>query len=327
MAFAALVGVCLLVALGYTLRAVLVRQVAPSSAADAPADASVLAEVMSRPHLVFLHSPGGDAYRQVAVVPLDALEGPRYLTSLQCQRVYMAGGAGLCMSNAQTTTTFDARFRPGSALATPGLPTRTRVALDGSIGSLTSFVTGHSYADASFSTHTVLVDPHTGGELADLEQFAIFKDGEPFRAVDFNFWGVTFARDVNRFYVTLASGGKTYLLQGDLARREARVLRENVECPSLSPDGTRLAFKKRMDPNSPREWRAAILDLRTLEDSPLPGESHSIDDQIEWLDETHVLYARQQDQTIAQDIWLASTDGSDPPRLLLAGALSPSVAR
>src|SRR5690242_7373723 len=50
--------------------------------ADAPASPDVLASVASRPHLVFLHSPSGDQYRQVAIVPLDAPDGPRYLTPL-----------------------------------------------------------------------------------------------------------------------------------------------------------------------------------------------------------------------------------------------------
>ena len=41
------------------------------------------------------------------------------------------------------------------------------------------------------------------------------------RRADFNFWGVTFARDGNRFYATLGTGGKTYLVEGDVAARQA----------------------------------------------------------------------------------------------------------
>jgi hypothetical protein len=325
--FGALVAVCLLVGVGYTVRARLLSS-APPPAADAPADPQVLAGIMARPHLLFLHAPQGDAYRQVALVPLDQLDGPRYLTPLQCQRVYMASGRGLCMGSGQTATVFDSQFRTGPSLAQPGTPTRTRVAADGSIGTMTWFVAGHSYADSTFSTQTLLVDPSSAATVADLEQFSITRDGAPFRAVDFNFWGVTFAHDPNTFYATLASGGTTYLIQGDAAQRSARVLRDNVECPSLSPDGTRLAFKKRVDPNSPREWRLAILDLATMEETPVPGESHSVDDQVEWLDNSHVLYALQEPDTIRQNIWLASLDGSgDPPRQILQGAMSPSVAR
>jgi hypothetical protein len=315
---------------GYTLRAVAVAPSGPPPAADTPAESNVLASVVSRPHLVFLHSPGGDTYRQVAVLPLDALDGQRFLTPLVCQRVYMAAGRGLCMGTGQKATTFDDRFQVASTLQQPGTPTRARVAPTAALGTMTWFVAGHSYSEARFSTQTLLVDPRTGETAADLEQFTILKDGWPFRAVDFNFWGVTFTRDASRFYATLASGGRTYLIEGDVAHREARVLRENVECPSLSPDGTRLAFKKRVDPESPREWRLATLDLATLTDMPVPGESHSVDDQVEWLDDNHIIYALQDEgppATIAQDIWMATLDGSAPPRKLLKGALSPAVVR
>jgi hypothetical protein len=277
---------------------------------------------------VFLHSPGGDAYRQVAVVPLDAVDGKRYLTPLLCQRVYMAGGEGLCMGNGQTATAFDERFQTGGSFAQPGIPTRSRLSPAGDVGTMTWFVTGHSYADTSFSTQTVLVDPRSASTVADLEQFSIVKDGAPFQAVDFNFWGVTFTRDARQFYSTLSTGGLTYLIQGDMGQKTARVLRENVECPSLSPDNTRLVFKTRVDPDSPREWRLAVLDLNTMEQSTVPGENRSVDDQAEWLDDNHILYALQDEgppATIAQNIWEASLDGSEPPHMLLRGALSPAV--
>ena len=93
---------------------------------------------------------------------------------------------------------------------------------DGRFGAVTSFVSGHSYADpGTFSTRTVIIDLARGKELADLEQFAITKDGESFDRADFNFWGVTFVPEQHRFYATLASGEKTYLIEGDV-RRGAR---------------------------------------------------------------------------------------------------------
>jgi hypothetical protein len=328
--FGALVGVCLLVVIGYTLRA-LTLSPAPQPAADTPADPAVLASVLAKPHLVFLHSPGGDSYRQVAVVPLDAVDGQRYLTPLICQRVFMAASSGLCLGAGQTATAFDSRFQvQAGSFQQPGTPTRARVAPSGDLGSMTWFVAGHSYADSSFSTQTVLVNPRTGETVADLEQFTILKDGVSFRAVDFNFWGVTFTHDAKTFFATLASGGRTYLIQGDVSKRQAVVVRDNVECPSLSPDNTRLVFKKRTDPESPREWRLAVLDLATITESMLPGENHSVDDQAEWLDDNHVLYALPDEgppATIAQHIWVAALDGSEPPHILLRGALSPAVVR
>lgn len=328
--FTGFVGVCVLLAVGYAARAFILRTPSVPPAADAPADASTVARVTGQPHLVFLHSPGGDAYRQVAVMPLDALDGQRYLTPLMCQRVYTAASDGLCLGSGRTATTFNARFENTGNIAQPGVPTRARVSQAGDLGSMTWFVAGHSYADAGFSTQTVLVDPRSAQTVADLEQFNILKDGEPIHGVDFNFWGVTFARDASRFYATLATGGKTYLIEGNVAERQARVLRENVECPSLSPDNTRLIFKKRIDPNSPREWRLAMLDLSTMAETGVSGENHSVDDQVEWLDDDHVLYALQDEgppATIAQNIWLATLDGSEPPRMLLKGAMSPAVVR
>jgi hypothetical protein len=285
--FGAIVVGCLMLLIGYAAFAVR-RASAPPPAADLPAEPETLARIAARPHLVFLHSPGGDAYRQVALLPLDALDGQRYLTPLICQRTYMAAGQGLCLGGGMTGSRFGADFRPSQSFQQAGVPTRTRVAPDGLRGAMTWFVAGHSYADAGFSTQTTLIDLEHGDSLANLEQFTIVRDEAPFRAVDFNFWGVTFARDSNRFYATLASGNKTYLVEGDIARRQARVLRENVECPSISPDNTRLAFKERIDPTSPRQWHLAILDLASQEVTYVPGESHSVDDQVEWLDDGHI---------------------------------------
>jgi hypothetical protein len=82
---------------------------------------------------------------------------------------------------------------------------------------------------------------------------------------------VTFAEDNNRFYATLGSGGKTYLIEGDIAKREARVLKENAECPSLSPDWSQIVFKKRsMHGILQRvEWPLHVLDLQTMEEHAL----------------------------------------------------------
>ena len=79
--------------------------------------------------------------------------------------------------------------------------------------------------------------------MTDLETFTVTRDGKPFKSVDFNFWGVTFRQEPGLFYATLASGGHTYLIEGDAVARTARVIRDAVECPSLSPDNRRLAFK------------------------------------------------------------------------------------
>jgi hypothetical protein len=180
-------------------------------------------------------------------------------------------------------------------------------------------VSGHSYADVgAFSTRASIIDLRSERELTDLEQFAITKNGSRFDSIDFNFWGVTFAKDTGRFYATLASGGKTYLIEGDVKARTATVLRENVECPSLSPDQTRIVFKKLM--RDPGIWRYHVLDLATMRETPL-AETRPIDDQAEWLDDDHVLYRT------GEETWVVPADGSGAPRRYLSRSDSPAVVR
>ncbi|HET9667579.1 MAG TPA: hypothetical protein VFP09_12510, partial [Desertimonas sp.] len=98
--------------------------------------------------------------------------------------------------------------------------------------------------------------------------------------------------------------------------RQARVIAENVECPSLSPDETRIAFKRR-EGNS---WRLHVLDLRTKRETAL-AETRSVDDQVEWLDDERILYG------LIDDIWVVSADGSGEPSVYIPDALSPAVVR
>ena len=128
---------------------------------------------------------------------------------------------------------------------------------------------------ATFSTRT-----HAGRHARparwsrDLERFAGDARRRELERRDHNFWGVTFAPDGDRFYATLGTGEQTYLVRGDVRRGpRVTVLRENVECPSLSPDGTRIAFKKRVGGRG--MWRLHVLDLATLRETPLA--EHALD--------------------------------------------------
>ena len=161
---------------------------------------------------------------------------------------------------------------------------------DGRWGAVTMFVTGHAYADAgSFSTQTTLIDLRSGTAAGELESFTTSRRGRVVTAEDVNYWGVTFAADGDTFYATMATGGRTYLVRGSIHDRTLRTLHENVECPSLSPDGTRIAYKKRIDGGGDEPWRLTVLDLATMRETPL-GETAGFDDQAEWLDDEHVLY-------------------------------------
>ena len=108
------------------------------------------------------------------------------------------------------------------------------------------------------------------------------------------------------------------MVQGDLTTRTAQVLREGVDCPSLSPDETRIAFNKRVGQQHPPMWQLSVLDLRTGEETPL-AETQSVDDQAEWLDNNQVLYTR------GETVWVVPADGSGAPRPFLTNATSPAV--
>jgi dipeptidyl aminopeptidase/acylaminoacyl peptidase len=296
----------------------------PSPAPSAAADLATLAQ---KPHLLFrsVELPPTADFGKVALAPLDPAAATRRVTSLQCARLHFAAGQGLCLGVSEADgskfllRTFGADLTPRWSRELGGLPSRARVSPDGRYGAVTVFVTGHSYSDASMSTQTLILDMAADRVVGDLEEFEVSRDGARFSAPDVNFWGVTFARDANRFYATLSSGGKTWLVEGDVAARKLRTLRENVECPSLSPDGKRLGFKKRM--GGPGAWRLHVLDLTTLEDRQLAGEERPIDDQVEWLDDGHIVYKH------GPDIWTLPVDGSAPARTFLPRASSPVVVR
>ena len=59
-------------------------------------------------------------------------------------------------------------------------------------GGLTVFETGHSYSEPASPPAPRSSTPHRRGHRSS-RAFAVTHDGAPFRAVDFNFWGVTFA--------------------------------------------------------------------------------------------------------------------------------------
>ena len=239
--------------------------------------------------------------------------------------------ASVCHSDRGFATTyeaivFDERGQPAHTVPLAGSPSRTKVAPSGRVGAITVFVTGHSYAQGGFSTQTTIIDLDTGATIADLEtDFTIFRDGERWRKLDFNFWGVTFVDD-QTFYATLGSGGEAYLITGDIAKKEATVVRAGVECPSLSPDGSRLVYKQRVSSDlGPITWRLAVLDLASGETTPL-AETRNVDDQVEWLDDETVMYGLPADGSTAEiDTWAVPADGSGSPRLVVPRASSTTV--
>jgi hypothetical protein len=285
------------------------------------------AQAAGRATVLFRSLGGGVAKGRVAVAPLAEAGGRRRDEGLSCDRVHFAAqGAGICLARGKgfaagyRARIFGPDMRVRHELGVEGIPSRARVSPDGRYGSVTLFVAGHSYAaEGAFSTQTTLIDMASGRKVATLEDFAVTREGRRITAIDVNFWGVTFARDSDRFYATLATGGKTYLIEGSIEARTARVLHENVECPSLSPDGTRIAYKRRTG-SATTPWRETVLDLATMRETPL-AETRSVDDQAEWVDDDTVAYG------VDGDVWTVPADGSGEPRRLIADADSPAVVR
>jgi hypothetical protein len=294
-----------------------------------------LARIRSGPHVVFRNTDQRFGYGRVALASLAAPD-ERYVTELACERVDVAGAGGVCLDARRGVVTtyeaalLDAALAPGARIALTGPPSRARVSPDGRLVSFTVFESGHSYASASFSTRVSLVDRATGEALPNLEEWPLLRDEAPFREVDFNFWGVTFAPGGDRFYATLASGDRIFLVQGSLAARRLRVVREGVECPSLAPDGKRIAFKSRRDDGGRVGWGLRILDLESGVETPLDGETRSVDDQPAWLDDEHVLYGLPETRALpggGSDVWVMEARSGARPRILLEQAWSPAVVR
>ena len=322
--FAALVVVCGLVA-AVAVAAGIGEQDPRVATSEASRGLLTAAQAERRPMVLFRSlEPEG----QLAVAPLGEFAGKRTFQPMSCDRVHFAAGRGLCVApgkglgaTAFSAKVFGSDLRVRDDFPVDGVPSRARVSPDGRYGAVTMFVAGHSYADeGSFSTTATIFDLERGEEIGNLEEFTVRRGSRQITAVDVNYWGVTFdPDDSDRFYATLATGGRTYLIEGSVSKRVARVIHENVECPSVSPDGTRIAYKRRTG-NKARLWWLTVLDLSTMRETPLT-ETRSIDDQAEWLDDDRVLYEAE------GAIWVVPADGSGKPKLFIAAADSPAVVR
>ncbi|MFC8515732.1 TolB family protein [Streptomyces sp. NPDC057257] len=287
---------------------------------------------------ITLTSPGSMVFRNMAwgphrdeltTVPAANPSGPRTASGVKCLRFYAASGTGVCLqavhgavSDTYQALILDADLRTTAKYDVPGIPSRARVSPTGHYAAWTAFVGGDSYAGTNFSTRAAIVDVRTGRLTPSLEAYRVVKDGHDYRAADVNFWGVTFASDDRTFYATLATKGKTYLVRGDLRTRTVTTLHTNVECPSLSPDGTRIAYKKRVR-GLPKDapWHLYVLDLRTMRETAL-AESRSVDDQAVWKDAHTLVYALPGDY--GADLYTVPADGTGKPRRISTAAVSPA---
>ncbi|WP_369143630.1 hypothetical protein [Streptomyces sp. R44] len=255
-----------------------------------------------------------------------AAPGGRVTGGPSCDRFHAAASTALCLQRRpgvparSYVLVLDGRLREVRRIGLPGIPSRARVSASGRMLAWTMFATGDSYARSAFATRTSILDLRTGYLVKNIEQIPLTLDGRRHHAPDVNYWGVTFAADDNRFYATVSTGGRTHLVEGDMRNWSARTLRENVECPSLSPDGTRIAFKKRVSDGPRDPWRLYVLDLSTGREHPV-AERRGFDDQALWTDTETLAYG------YGGAVWSVPADGTGAPRRLAAGASSPAVPR
>ncbi|MFI8236333.1 TolB family protein [Streptomyces sp. NPDC085866] len=279
------------------------------------------------PRLVARSTAPGSAGHLVSV-PAGAPAGKRIVSSLSCARVYASGGNGLCLRLDGGLTTYqlvvlDTHLHTIREIPLVGVPDRARLSPSGRMAAWTVFVTGDSYNGGRFSTRAGILDTRTQELVPTLEDWTVTVAGKPYRASDRNFWGVTFASDDRHFYATMSTTGHRYLVLGDMATHRLRTLTDHVECPSLSPDGTRIAFKSAHGGDPARGWRLSVLDLATHRVTPL-AETRSVDDQAAWTDLHTVAYAlpRGRDHS---DVWAVSADGTGTPHVLIPDAESPAA--
>jgi len=291
--------------------------------ADAPLAAKILTS--GKPYAVVrtLDKRQSSTYGRVAIAPLNGTTpGTPVLAGPTCGRVAVAAGRGLCLDSFGTTMgveVLNAKLQQVHEIDLAGIPSRARISPDGRWGGVTAFVVGHAYAaPGTFSTATTLIDMDSGKAVANIEKdFKVYDGGRLVTAQDKNYWGLTFAKDDDTFYATLAANGRTWLIEGSIRARTAHTIHSNVECPSLSPDQTRIGFKKAVA-HDPTRWRLTVLNLRTGKETPL-AETRSVDDQVYWLDDRHLLYG-EDGQT-----WIVDADGGGRPRVWLPNSDSATV--
>ena len=303
--------------------------------------------IIKPPYAVVARPFFGQRFNGVDIIGLDPVTLKpisRSATSLNCLRVHAsANGSVMCFTNVVPNKvsqfsnptsyiyTSDLSLESTHVNQSTGRPNRARMSADGKFSATTEFATGHSYVGVggdTFSTLTLLVRTGVQGQGQDIQNWAVLHEGRKVTSADLNLWGVTFdPSNSNRFFVTVYFAGKPYLAEGNVNDRRIETVKEGGECPSFSPDGKRLAFKKR---TSATGWSPAVLELTTLKEKVI-DIGDSVDDQIEWLDNHTLVYeivTRPLIGSPTSDLMSLNVDAARPQQQLwLEQARSPGFVR
>lgn len=279
------------------------------------------------PFVAFRALAPRDAYGRVAVMPLRPGAMPQ-VSPLTCTRLHYAGGRGLCAAQEMAGSElinvvdlFDRTLRRGRRIVLDGIPTRLRVAPNGRVGAITTYAEEEHPDGERLATRTRLIDMRTGRHIADLRDFRVENFNLPPIVGATDIAGVAFERDADRFFATLLTATERYLMAGSVRERRLTTLRTGVANEALSPDGRRLAVKRLVPERG--FWQLAVIDLGTWAEQDLRQGARSVDDQVEWLDDAHVLYHEVDGDSTS--LWMLPADGMQGPRVLVKDAYSGAV--
>jgi hypothetical protein len=284
------------------------------------------------PFVMFRTLAPPEGHGRVAVLSLRTRDATRQVAGLSCLRLHYAGGRGLCVlqdtvENPPTyaAVVFDASFTPRIRFPLSGVPTRVRVAPNGSRAAITTYGEEERPEGERLATTSVVVDLESGRVLADLREFQL--DGGSLLSArgeePRDFSSVTFERDSDRFFATLTTSGERFLVAGSVDRRRLSVIRAGVASEALSPDGQRLAIKRLVGERG--SWQLGVIDLRDSSTHEVRQGPPSVDDQVEWWDDGHLLYHDADGETTS--IWILPVKGDRGPRVAIRDAYSAAVQR
>ncbi len=210
----------------------------------------------------------------------------------------------------------NSRLQRAGSIELAGLPSPVRMSADSSLVATTTFVGGNPYAQVSLSTKDI-----DSAQRDEPRDHPVLEDNSRRP-------GMTFAEDDDTFYATAASGSTTWLMRGSTKEKSMVSLRTDAECPSLSPDQARIAYKKRPESKARGMWRLAVLDLRTGQESLL-AETRSVDDQAEWLDGNRLLDRLPGigSEVTTSEVWVVPAFGTGATTVFIPEASSPAVVR